>query len=154
MPYCFDTSSYIDCWSRLYPIDIFGGVWDRLEGLARAGEIVSPREVLEELSRKEDGIHQWAKSRQELLFLELEADVQDATSAILDQFPLLVKASAQRTQADPFVIALAQVRGIAVVTQERPGKPDRPKIPDVCSALRVECMDVLSFIRSQGWTFS
>jgi len=153
MPYCFDTSSYIDCWSRLYPVDIFGGLWDRLEALARAGEIVSPREVLEELSQKDDGIHQWAKARQDLLFVELDDEVQDATSAILGRYPLLVKASAQRTQADPFVIALAQVRGIAVVTQERPGKPTRPKIPDVCGALQVECIDVLSFIRSQGWTF-
>lgn len=153
MPYCFDTNAFIDCWTRLYPIDVFPGIWDRLEALAQAGDLVCPREVLDELSRKEDGIYRWAKDRQEFIFVELDSDIQDATTAILASHPRLVKEFAQRTQADPFVIAVAQVRKIAVVTQERPGKPSRPMIPDVCGDLGVECIDVLTFIREQGWTF-
>jgi hypothetical protein len=153
MPYCLDTNAFIDCWTRLYPIDIFPGIWEKLEGLAESGDLICPREVLEELSRKEDGVHRWAKDRQDLMFVELDEAIQDATSAILAGFPLLVKEFAERTQADPFVIAVAQVRGIPVVTQEHSGRAGRPKIPDVCAALDVQCIDVLQFIRENGWTF-
>jgi hypothetical protein len=80
-------------------------------------------------------------------------DVQRAAQTILKRFPLLVKASAQRTQADPFVIAVAQVRKIPVVTEERGGSANKPKIPYVCGQLGVACITVVEFIRDQGWTF-
>lgn len=150
--YCFDTSSLIECWTRYYPIDVFPGLWDELDGLVTNGEIVSPRDVLTEIEKKEDGLHKWAKDRP-TIFLELDEPIQTATTAILRQHPLLVKATAQRTEADPFVIAVAQVRAIPVVTQEGGGSDRRPTIPFVCNALGVRSLNIVEFIREQGWTF-
>ncbi len=66
----------------------------------------------------------------------------------------LVDPARPRLGADPFVIALARIRGSTVVTQETPtGSPLRLKIPDVCGALGIPCINVLQFIRQQGWVF-
>ncbi len=68
--------------------------------------------------------------------------------------PLLMKATKNRNGGDPFVIATAQVLGLTVVTEERGGSLSKPKIPSVCQALGVRCIDVLAFIREQGWSFT
>jgi hypothetical protein len=153
VPHCFDSSSYIECWTRFYPPDVFPGLWDRLDGLADADGLFSPREVLVELEMKEDGLPDWVRQRPKIL-VELDEEVQEAVRAILAAYPLLVKATAQRTEADAFVIAVAEVRGLTVVSQEKPGSAARPQIPDVCAARGVPCIDVLQFIRDQGWTFA
>lgn len=54
----------------------------------------------------------------------------------------------------PPEIGLARARGCAVVTEETPsGRLDRPRIPDVCGALGVRCLNLVGFIKDQGWTF-
>lgn len=152
MPHCFDTSAFLECWSRYYPIDVFPGLWARLDELAADAELLAPDEVLRELERKEDELHRWAKARPHI-FLALDEPIQAATRAILASHRLLAKEFARRTHADPFVIALAQVRGLTVVTQEGPGSENRPTIPYVCTRLGVDSINIIEFIREQGWTF-
>lgn len=53
----------------------------------------------------------------------------------------------------PFVIALAEQHDLVVVTSEKRGSPDHPKIPLVCEWRGVQCMNVVSFFRAEGWTF-
>lgn len=59
-----------------------------------------------------------------------------------------------RSGADPFVIALALCNDGVVVTDESPKHPSNPRIPDACDALGVRCLNLVGFIREQGWTFS
>jgi hypothetical protein len=151
--FCFDTSAFIQCWTRYYPLDVFPGMWEKLDTIATQNVIVCPEEVRYEIEKKEDGLHEWVKGRA-YLFAPLDEPVQQAARAILARYPLLVKATAQRTQADPFVIALAQVNNIPVVSEERGGTAKRPKIPYVCDELKIPCMTVVEFIRSQGWQFT
>lgn len=87
------------------------------------------------------------------MFVPLDADIQQAARSVLAAFPLLVKAFSTRNQADPFVIATAKVRGVTVVTEERFGSAAKPRIPDVCKVTGIKCIDVVTFIREQGWTF-
>jgi hypothetical protein len=150
--YCFDTSAFLQCWARYYPEDVFTGLWDKINMLA-GNRIIAPEEVRFEIEKKDDGLHEWVKARPHL-FVPLDGAIQQAAKDVLATYPLLVKASAQRTQADPFVIAVAQVRKITVVTEERGGQVNKPKIPFVCSQLGVRCIDVVQFIREQGWTFT
>jgi hypothetical protein len=151
--HCFDTSAFLQCWARYYPPDVFSGLWEKLNDYAAHQAIVAPDEVRFEIEKQDDGLHEWVKARP-YLFVSLDEEIQRAASSILAAYPLLVKASAQRTQADAFVIALAQTRRIPVVTEERGGSPNKPKIPSVCAALGIPCMTVVQFIRSQGWQFS
>lgn len=153
MGYCFDTSALIECWTRSYPPDIFPGLWLKLDQLIAEQQILCPEEVRVELARQDDDLAKWCKDRPRL-FLELDDAVQVATSQVLAQHPLLMKATKNRNGADPFVIATARVRSFTVVTEEQGGTDTKPKIPSVCHALGVPCVNVLQFLREQGWSFT
>ena len=153
MAYCFDTSVLIECWSRSYPPDVFPGLWVKLDELITQQEVLCPDEVRVELERQEDDLAKWINARPHL-FVPLDDAIQRATSEVLAQHPLLMKATKNRNGADPFVIATAQVRSLTVVTEEQGGTDTKPKIPSVCATLRVPCVNVLSFIRNQGWSFT
>lgn len=151
--YCFDTSGFIEPWIRKLPPDIFPAYWEGIERLIRSREIVSPIEVLFEIKKKQDELREWLDNRNNC-FLELDDAQQAATSEILVRFPELVKAKKFRTDADPFVIALARVGNHVVVTEEVATRNmKRPNIPDVCGIYGIRCVNVVQFIREQGWVF-
>ena len=80
--------------------------------MIKVGELLSPDEVLAELSQKDDAVYQWAKTNS-AMFVPLDEDIQRATQEILDQFPAPRGRHEEedRNRADPFVIALAKVKG-------------------------------------------
>jgi hypothetical protein len=151
VPYCFDTSAFIEFWHRRFPIDLFPDLWERFEALA-GDDIIAPREVLFEIEKRDDELHKWVKDRQQM-FTELDGPIQQATTEILRDFPMLVKATATRTDADPFVIALAEGRSVTVVTMEGAGSNKRPTIPFVCNARDVRWLNCMDYVREQGWSF-
>lgn len=153
MAYCFDTSAFLECWTRYYPPDIFPGLWDKLSDLAAYKQIVAPEEVRRELEKQEDDLTLWVQQRPHI-FVPLDSAVQTSVREVLARHPFLVKATSNRNQADPFVIAVARAQGLTVVTEEKGGTPTKPKIPSVCQDFNVRCVGVVQFIRDQGWTFS
>jgi predicted nuclease of predicted toxin-antitoxin system len=151
--YVIDTSALLDGWARHYPPDVFPSLWSLIEGMIKVGELLSPDEVLAELSQKDDAVYQWAKTNS-AMFVPLDEDIQRATQEILDQFPRLVGAMKDRNRADPFVIALAKVKDAIVVTGEKNiGTRDRPRIPIVCDHFGISHRTMLELIREKGWTF-
>ena len=151
--YVIDTSALLDGWVRNYPPDVFPSLWLHLEEMIKAKELLAPDEVLLELSQKDDEVHKWGKANN-AMFVPLDEDVQNATQEILIQFPRLVGAMKDRNRADPFVIALAKVKGAIVVTGEKSrGTEDRPRIPNVCDHFGIGHCTLLQLIRDNGWTF-
>lgn len=149
--YCIDTSALVDCWWKHYPPDVFPTVWRGLEQLAQRGQLVATEEVRTELARRLDDLHRWATG-QPVLFFAIDAAIQVRVQVIVTQFPNLVGPGPTQSYADPFVIALAQLRGFAVVTSEqRTNNRAKPKIPDVCIALSVPYMNLIEMFRQQGW---
>lgn len=148
--YSVDTSAVLDGWVRYYPPDVFGTVWTRLGGLSKAQKLFAIDEVIVELEKKDDGAWKWAK--QQLEIVPIDAAVQVAVTEILTSHPRLVDTRKNRSQCDPFVIALAKIKGYTVITGERAtGRSDRPHIPDVCVAMNIKCINLLELFREQGW---
>lgn len=59
-----------------------------------------------------------------------------------------------RNAADQFVIGLARAHGGIVVTEETlSNNLERPRIPDVCVAVGIRWVNLVGFVREQGWTF-
>ena len=118
------------------------------------GHLIATDEVRHELERKAgDEVHQWAVA-QPLLFVPTDESIQVAATGILAQHGGLVDAEATEPQADPFVIALARIRNCTVVSGEkRSNSLARPKIPNVCDALGIPCMNLLQFFEAQKWSF-
>ncbi|MFF7994188.1 DUF4411 family protein [Kitasatospora xanthocidica] len=151
--YSFDTSSILNGHRDLLPASIFPSLWKNVEGMIRAGNVRAVEVVLDELSRRDDHAHSWARS-QERLFLPLDLDVQSATRRVLAEHPRLMGVGGGRNGADPFVIGLALASGGTVVTEERlTGNTSRPRIPDVCEALGVRWLPLIRFVAEQGWSF-
>jgi hypothetical protein len=155
LKYSIDTSAILDGWRRYYPRDVFPVVWMRLEGLIEEGDLQASHEVLIELEKRDDEVHAWAKDRKEGMFVQIDDEQQVCVASILKDHEKLVDTRRNRSAADPFVIALAEVTGCAVVTGEKgTGSLDRPNIPDVCKVRGVRCLGLLELFREQGWRFA
>lgn len=149
MKYCLDTSALIEPWVRLYPPDIFPPVWKKLEELVGDGSVRAPVEVRRELERQSDKLFEWVCAA-EGLFVELDADTAIKSKEIVNAFPTLVKPNSTKSQADPFVIALAEVSKVPVVTYETKAKQkDAPKIPNVCEARGLTCVSLVDVLRAE-----
>ena len=153
MAYSIDTSSLIWAWRFAYPRQRFPSVWAQIENLIRSGDLKASPMVLTELERQEDELHDWAAAQTEL-FIGLDEAQQQEVREIMAAHAGIVQPGEDRVNADPFVIALARCRGFVVVSEERrSGNPNTPKIPNVCAARGVRCVNLLGLMTDLGWTF-
>lgn len=156
--YSLDTSALMDWQARFYPMDVFVGLKSKIEALIADDKLRAPQIVREELDAVgTPALKSWARS-QSGLFVPLESALQDEAAAIQAQYPELVDVKSGHESADPWVIALAKLRGWTVVSQETSASEKRkpPKsyyIPDVCRNLGVPCINLLGLMRREGWTF-
>lgn len=147
--YCIDTSALIHL-SMEYPVDVFPSPWADLERLKSNGRLIAPRQVLEELRRKNDVLFKWAKANRDM-FAQVTEEQTRLANDIVHNFPNLIDEKKETEEADPFVIALAITDGCAVVTQEK-GESGR-KIPGVCKHYEVQCLSLLELFREQKWEY-
>ena len=153
MKYSIDTSAILDGWARYYSPDVFPALWDKLDELIKSGDLRATEEVLVELKKQDDAVYKWVHARQEM-FCPLDEPVQLAAMQVLGKHPRLVDNRLNRTSADPFVIALAQVNSCMLITGERPSTSlAKPKIPDVCIDLNIPWSNMLGLFRQQNWVF-
>jgi hypothetical protein len=153
MTYVFDTSAFIQAWVRSYPPDSFPQLWEKIDGLVDAGQLIAPEEVLEELRVQDDDLHAWVKARRERIIRTTSRAIMLEARAVLLDHPKLTKGGTGRSPADPFVIALAALSSCPLVTQELGGSPSKPRIPYVCGTRGIGCMTVLEVIRAEHWSF-
>jgi hypothetical protein len=153
--YSIDSSSLIHAWWRAYPPENFASFWDRLREMTDAGIVIASVEVHNELKKKDDDVHAWCKQRSQDFCVDIDDAQQEHLGRILGKHPRLVDTVKGRSEGDPFVIALACSFAVplCVITQEGHGKKNSPKIPDVCIAEDIQCMNLVEFIRAEGWRF-
>jgi hypothetical protein len=149
--FILDSSIWIHIWKN-QPPEIWVRFWEQLDLSIADGDIESPQEVLEELKAGTDGLPGHLAAR-EGLFAPLDDELQLAVSDVVEACPDLFDSEAERNRADPFVVALAKVRGAIVVTNERPRKAPtgRRRIPDACTELHIPCTGWPEFLRAIRW---
>lgn len=151
--YCIDTNSIIDARNKLYPPDLFPGLWTKIEELIAERRLCAPDEVRHELDKKDDETKKWAKA-QSGFFVPDSPDQIKETQRIIAQFQHLVNNTTGRSAGDPFVIALAKLHGHTLITEERKsGNLQHPRIPDVCAVYGLKCIKFTQLIREEGWAF-
>ncbi len=152
MAYSIDTSAFLDAWVRYYPPDVFPGIWEQMHNAATSTIINISDEVVNELEKKDDGAHAWVKSHGSII-VALDSEVEKHVQEIMGRYPRLVDSKKGRSVGDPFVIAVARVKSLTVITGENPtGVIAKPKIPDVCENLGIRWIKILDFFREQKWT--
>jgi len=148
--YSIDSSGILDLF-RYYPPDVFPTIWTQMDSAASGGVVFEIDEVYRELGKKDDAAFQWMKARRAMI-VALDTAIQERVAVVLAAHPRLIDTRKNRSSGDPFVIGLAQARGLSVVTGERAsGVITKPNIPDVCTALGITCINVLSMFRNEGW---
>src|SRR6185369_14221340 len=122
-------------WRRAYPPDVFETLFGKFDALFASGRVLASEEVLHELERNsEDDVCTWVKGHAGI-FVPSETGIQRIVADVLANFPKLLDTRTNRSGADPWVIAVGEARGCAVVTHENAtGSANRPNIPDVCQA--------------------
>lgn len=153
--YSLDTSGLLDGLERYYPPETFPALWERMDGLIGDGRLIASEEVWEELQKRDEIGARWMQARKDEMLVPTDANVVAVVRDIL-QHPdhrRLVMNGKGRNNADPFVIAVAELHGAVVVTGEDGGSRQRPRIPSVCNDRAVDCIPFLGIVQREGWTF-
>ena len=168
MHYILDTGFFVI--SRYYYPKTFEPFWKKMDEAVKLGSISSVREVKKELERYGgEQIHllKWIGSHTQI-FTKPNSIEQSNIRKIFEnhKFQNLItkdKMLEGGAFADPFVIAKAMVlpKSATVVTIEKPAKRDKkgkmqgaPKIPDICSYFKINCINPQEFMQQQNWRFS
>ena len=143
MSHLFDTSALIAWWHEIYPPTTFEDVFKLIEEDTKNQFIRAPVEVKQELEEKaDDSLTEWVKKQPDL-FIPTQPGLQSSIADIANKYPKLVKKQS-RVNADPVVIALAQAKGLTVVTQENPNKQNN--LVGCCRAYQVSCVSLSQYI--------
>jgi hypothetical protein len=151
--YLLDTNVFIEAATRYYPMDRVPGFWAWLEEEAAEGRLRSISMVQEEVEFPDEVVEWMADREAEAFFLDIsQLKVQevfrDLAGWVLEQnfgpqhIPKFLDG------ADLWLIAAAVVNNATVVTQERLLDPSsrQIRIPNVCKAHGVECVDTFGLI--------
>lgn len=153
MRYTLDSNILINM-ERLYPRDIFGTLWERIEELAHQGQACICEQVLTELRRGTGGLETWAKQLGGFV-CRTQQDEIIKVAEISKAHPDWVRG--QENEADPWVIAHAIHEHRIIVTEERPKGPNtadrNQKIPNVATEYGAQTVNFLEFMKIQGWIF-
>lgn len=148
--YSLDTNSLLLSWYQTYRPTSFPSFWTHLDNLMSNGRAFVSSEVLRELSRKNDDVHTWVAKRVRAV-VELETEQLILVRDLATKYPALAKQRMGQRIADGFVVALAQWKGLTVVTAENHKGP--AKIPNICSDTGVSCITLADLIAKENWTF-
>lgn len=137
----------------------FPTLWKRFYQFVESGQIVSVREVKNEIyghHNKERRINQWAKQSSELFTTPTLEEMQFVQEIFeVEHFQVIISRKnllRGKPVADPFVIAKAKVINGTVVTNEA-NKLHGAKIPNICEHFNVKCVNLEKFMEVEGWSF-
>lgn len=147
--YCIDTSALIAAWYERYKPSRFPNLWHQFDGLIGAHRLLSSIMVLDECSRRSPELHEWLKMRSDM-FLMPDIEVQTRVDYIINTYTGLVAQGKEKFAADPFLIAMAEIHGHTVVTEET-GPDSLRKIPGVCRALKVPSINLMQLFDAEDW---
>ena len=154
--YSLDTSSLIDAYRFLYPMENFPALWQELEKLIRNDRLKMSEFVFAEAMR-DKVLDKWCREKGLKPYLELKVDDSDqrAVRNMLSEYPGILNVKKGTSGADPWVVALAmKFQNGAVVTEEKStGNLQHPRIPDVCKVSNIECVRIAGIVRKENWIF-
>jgi len=154
--YCLDTNAFVEPWNKYYSIKRCPEYWEILDGLGKKGTVFCPDQVKREIDKVDDALKDWLNSKPYFTRVESES-VQRHVREILKIFPHIISVGANRSMADPWVIAHAIAENAVVVSKEYITNPNqrnsRIKIPDVCHHFKVTCINDIDFIDEIGIKF-
>jgi hypothetical protein len=137
---------FIQAKNKTYKFGRIPQFWAFLSAQLEAGTIKAPKKVYDEIAKGNDDLAAWCKVRKTKgLCVHSDKNVQDCykqvANHVMNNSPLH-QASEFLKGGDGWVIAHAMAEKGVVVTQESDrSKKQKVKVPTVCKALGVRCID-------------
>jgi hypothetical protein len=156
--YLLDTNVFIAAKNTYYGTDFVPGFWDWIAHEHPANGLRSTAAVRDELLAQEDALTLWAHEMPEDFWLE-EGDADVPSLRAIAAWTMTGDPRFQQqartdflATADYRLVAQAHAGKHAVVTHEvpQPEGKKRIKIPDVCSAFKVEQREPFALFRDLG----
>ena len=162
--YVVDSNFFIQAHRVYYPLDVAFSYWQKVKQLAYDHKIFSIDKVKEEIYGHNDDLEVWCKENLPKGFFKDTAKVMSeyrrisgwAVSRRDHYSPNALNEFLDADEADAFLVAYAlSSEKNVIVTQEvsEPYRKNKVKIPDVCAAFDVECLNVMKMFRQLGETF-
>ncbi len=123
-------------------------LWKYIDDFISEGRIVTCSEIIEEVNEKD--LKQWFSSLNGII-LPIDDEVQKNVKKVVTTNPQLIDFKQVKSSGDAFLIATAMKYNLTVITEE--SKKGEKKIPFVCKALKVPCVDILGLCEVEGWNF-
>lgn len=157
MTYLIDSNIFIEAQNTYYCLDICPGFWEFLSQRFESGELISIKNVYDEISHKDDVIYEWLKDRKPF-FSAVDDEITQKNFSDIANF-VQSEYTARKfnnphigpflSAADPWLIARAKAFSAILVTHEiKAGAGSyKPKIPDVCEKFGVVTMRTNELLR-------
>ena len=119
---------------------------------AEEGIIASPRQVVDEITIKDDALNKWMAPHQKTLTgilraSDQEPETENLVARLKNDYPKLET----RTGADYYVVAWAKLLRIPLVATETPRATAHNKLAGVCRTEEVTYQSPLQFMQTQKW---
>lgn len=150
-PYWIDAVVLIQASNKYYRLDRVPKFWVFLGRELQTGRIKSPKIVFQEITDGHDILADWVRQRREKgLCITASREVQQCYAQISEHVCNKYKthqAAEFLKGGDGWVIAHAMATGGTVVTEETAkSKKAKVKIPTVCRALNVRCVNTFDML--------
>jgi hypothetical protein len=159
--YLLDSNILTEAKNRYYSFDICPGFWSWLDAESVLGGVASIKRIRAEINDGDDDdpLKLWV-AENKLDFLEPDAATVEAMKEVTQWVMAQDYNEANRAgffaKADPLLIAHAKAHDYTVVTHEKkvPGNSKKVKIPNVCEALDVKCIDTFQMLTAEKAQFN
>jgi len=162
MKYCLDANTLIEAHRRYYALETFPIFWSWL--LENTDNLGSIGAVYRELTVSGDSLSDWAKAQKQSGFFRFDDEdeavqlnyIEVVNAVERDPYYSPEEKARFFQGADPWLIAYATTHNLLLVTHERKVGlgSKKVKIPNVCEAFQVECIDTFNMLRQEQAVFS
>lgn len=163
MSYVLDANDFIEAKKRFYAFDICPAYWTWLDSGVTDGTLTSIDKVKVELLGRGDDLSDWAKDRPHL-FAASDVPSVVPSLTVVAEWAEDQKATGRYTDAavsdflsvaDYHLVAYAHANNLILVTLEvsEPTRHNKVKIPDACSSLGVQCINLYDMLRAENARF-
>jgi hypothetical protein len=157
--YIIDANVMIEA-ANVYSFEVVPGFWAWLTEQCERRTIRSASLVKDEVDFPPELV-EWIKLRDDEGFLidvsvdDVQAKLREISDWVIAQDFGPEHVAKFLDGADPWIIAVASVRGAVVVTQEKSVGPTskKIKIPNVCQSFDVRCINTFELLRDLGAVF-
>ncbi|HEK0449960.1 TPA: DUF4411 family protein [Proteus mirabilis] len=161
MSYLIDANIFIQAQNDYYCFDLCPGFWEFMGSKFIDGQLISIRNVFDELQKRDDEICSWSKNIrhcfQSIDDQETQVHFRAIANYVQKEYTPRHKNSLPHIQnflsvADPWIIAKAKAKATnsIVVTHEIRDKNNscKPKIPDICDYFNVKTIRTNELLRN------